>query len=139
MSLALVFSLVILVLCAAFVAAPFFEGDAIDPSLIANPISSRAELEQRKLEAYGAIKDADMDYRMGKLSDADYATLKEKYTRQAAEALAGLEALAPAKAPTPAAVETDAVGIRFCPACGTRKPEGAQFCPSCGTPLRAAA
>lgn len=135
MSLAI--ALVLLVVSAAFVAAPFFAGDAIDPSLVPTPMSSRGELEQRKLEAYGAIKDAEMDYRMGKLSDADFASLKEKYTHQAADALAGLEALAP----TPLAQTAAASGteLRYCPSCGTRLPETALFCPGCGAGLRAAA
>ena len=50
----------------------------------------RYRLEKEKELAYAAIKDAEFDLQMGKLSPEDHAALREKYE---ARALAALEAL----------------------------------------------
>jgi hypothetical protein len=50
----------------------------------------RYRLEKEKELAYAAIKEADFDLQMGKLSSDDHATLRAKYE---AKALAALEAL----------------------------------------------
>lgn len=50
----------------------------------------RYRLEREKELAYAAIKEADFDLQMGKLSAEDHAALRSKYE---AKALAALEAL----------------------------------------------
>jgi hypothetical protein len=50
----------------------------------------RYRLEKEKELAYAAIKEAEFDLQMGKLSPEDHAALREKYE---ARALAALEAL----------------------------------------------
>ena len=50
----------------------------------------RYRLEKEKELAYAAIKEAEFDLQMGKLSPEDHAVLREKYE---ARALAALEAL----------------------------------------------
>ena len=138
--MALLAALVLAVVAVALVAAPFLrpepapepEADAFEGSV--------ADLEHRKLEAYAAIRDAEMDFRMGKLSPADYETIKSKYTGQAIQALAALDHAEPAPASPPSGDAAPADSeIRFCPDCGTRRPDKARFCPSCGRGLRAAA
>jgi hypothetical protein len=51
----------------------------------------RYRLEKEKELAYAAIKEADFDLQMGKLSAEDHAALREKYEARALAALAALE------------------------------------------------
>lgn len=53
----------------------------------------RYRLEKEKELAYAAIKEADFDFQMGKLSAEDHAALREKYEGRALTALAALERL----------------------------------------------
>lgn len=128
----------------ALVAAPFLQPEPEPEPLPSDTEGRRRELTRRKAEAYAALRDAEMDYRMGKLSEVDYEALKAKYTSQAIEALAGLDNL-PQEASAPEFEEaggsptTSTEEVRFCPECGTPRPDGARFCPSCGGNLLRAA
>jgi hypothetical protein len=51
----------------------------------------RYRLEKEKELAYAAIKEADFDLQMGKLSTEDHATLRDKYEARALAALTALE------------------------------------------------
>jgi hypothetical protein len=51
----------------------------------------RYRLEKEKELAYAAIKEADFDLQMGKLSTEDHALLRDKYEARALAALAALE------------------------------------------------
>ncbi len=129
MSLAI--SIVLIIATAAFVAAPLFTPEPSAESASAAP---RGQLERQKLEAYAAIKEAEFDYRMGKLSDADFAALRDKYSAQALHAIAALEHAQPRRvgdARRPAR-------IAFCPGCGRGVPPRANFCPACGRSLKEA-
>ena len=76
---------------------------------------------------------------MGKLSDTDFATLKEKYRQQA---LAAIAALAETRGRAGKREKKAAAGTRpprriaFCPSCGTSIPARANFCGGCGRSLR---
>jgi len=52
---------------------------------------ARLRWNKEKEMAYAAIKEAEFDYQMGKLSDEDYRALRAKYEQRALEALARLE------------------------------------------------
>jgi hypothetical protein len=54
-----------------------------------------AELEMRKEAKYREIRDADLDHRMGKLSDADWRATDRELRAQAIEILRELDALTP--------------------------------------------
>ncbi|MBX3024902.1 zinc ribbon domain-containing protein [bacterium] len=86
-------------------------------------------LERQKREALVAIKEAEFDRAMGKLSDADFAQLTQRYREQALAAMAALEAGAPRGA-------RGGVRLAFCPQCGTKLPPRANFCGGCGHALR---
>lgn len=130
-----VISLILMVAAAAFVAAPFFAPSSAtsdeDAQRAGKPEQDR--LQRQKLDAYAAIKEAEFDYRMGKLSEADFEALREKYSAQAVEAIAALEAVRarsrPPRRPT---------RIAFCPACGHGVSPRANFCPACGHSLKEA-
>lgn len=93
--------------------------------------------------ALTALKEIEFDRETGKLSDADYAYLKEKYTAAALEALraeapddieamvaARVRVLRSASAPAPASA-----GALACSACGPRPEPDAVFCSGCGQRL----
>ena len=62
----------------------------------------RAALEAAKEAKYREIRDAELDFRMGKLSDADYRTTDRELRAQAVEILRELDALTPEDAADPA-------------------------------------
>jgi len=126
--------LLLIVVAAAYVAAPFFAAQAAEDALApATPGSDQRErLERQKFEAYAAIKEAEFDHQTGKLSEADFAALRGKYAAQAAEALAALDA---ADAARSKAIGKRPGRIAFCPMCGRAVPPRANFCPGCGRSL----
>ena len=125
-------SLLILAAAVAFVAWPFFrvaeadrEGEAVNP------------MERQKLDAYAAIKEAEFDFRMDKLSPSDFAALERRYRQQALAAIAALEKSRPReKADKPRAAGKS--GFAFCPSCGGRLPARANYCGACGRGAREA-
>jgi hypothetical protein len=73
---------------AIVVAAPLFQPTTETPSL---PPAEREGLERRKRQALAAIREAELDHRMGKLSDDDLQTMRARFEEQALEAMAALE------------------------------------------------
>ena len=101
---------------------------------------SVSPLEKQKLDAYAAIKEAEFDRRMGKLSEADFEEQTLRYRQQALAAIAALEKSrrrGGKSAATPAAAH-GSVRMAFCPSCGQRLVAGANFCGGCGRALREA-
>src|SRR5213592_902449 len=62
----------------------------------------RAALEAAKEAKYREIRDAELDFRMGKLTDADYRTTDRELRAQAVEILRELDALTPEDVADPA-------------------------------------
>ena len=94
---------------------------------------SASPLERQKLEAYAALKEAEFDRRMGKLSDEDFTALTQRYRQQALAAIAGLEQ---AKRVDAARRGRAPVRMAFCPSCGEKLAGRANFCSNCGRALR---
>jgi hypothetical protein len=133
---------------ALFVAAPLGGG------LLATRRAGRDAAEAERLEherglAMQGLRELEFDREMGKLSETDYAGLREALMARALAASAALERLrapdaAPARprlvknATAPAALPVAAVRIRFCPQCGVEVAAGS-FCSECGAPLSVAA
>ena len=86
---------------AAFVAFPLLSPSGERESL-AEPESQAVRWEKQKADAYAALKEAEFDRQMGKLTDEDYHLLREKYEARALEALAQLDRFDPAKGKTQA-------------------------------------
>ena len=116
------------VLCGAFVAAPFFRRDG---AVLDEETAAPSRWERQKFEAYAAIKEAEFDHETAKLSDADFAALREKYAALAVEAMAALDAARTARQRP----GKHAAAINFCPNCGHKTPAQAKFCPGCGRGL----
>lgn len=68
--------------------------------------------------AVDALRELEFDRQTGKISDADYAPLKARYT---AEAVAVMRA--------------GETGTKACPGCGPRPEADAAFCSRCGAAL----
>lgn len=82
--------LLIIVAVAVSIAAPLLWPRAV-VAAGASGDPERYRLEKEKELAYAAIKEADFDFEMGKLSPEDHALLREKYEARAFAALAALE------------------------------------------------
>lgn len=90
------------------------------------------------------IKDLEFDYRMGKLSDADFADLDTHYRLQAIEILERID-LARSSAKDQKEIKASNrkntmnlknVSAPFCPICGETVIESDEFCGNCGSALR---
>jgi hypothetical protein len=92
-------------------------------------------LERQKREAYAAIKEAEFDRRMGKLSDDDFNALTQRFRQQALSAIAGLEQAKRAEAP-PRRAARGSVRMQYCPGCGEKLTTRGNFCSHCGRSLR---
>jgi len=105
--------------------------------LRADEDSPTAVWERQKRDAYAAIKEAEFDVQMGKMSDDDFRVVKGRYRRQALAAIAAMERERGSRGGGPG---TDRGAgervVAFCPRCGNRVPTGAKFCGGCGEALR---
>jgi hypothetical protein len=77
---------------AVFVAAPLFNPEN-EPHGTGEQEGQAARWEKQKTDAYAALKEAEFDQQMGKLTEEDYRILREKYEARALEALAQLDRL----------------------------------------------
>lgn len=120
-----------------YVAAPLFSGIPAGESNGSQPVtaSERERWERQKLEAYAAIKEVEFDHQMGKLSEADFAAIRDKYAAQALEAIAALDAASAAPL-RQALTGRRTRRIAYCASCGVSLPARAKFCPACGRSLR---
>ncbi|MEO8601194.1 MAG: zinc-ribbon domain-containing protein [bacterium] len=87
-------------------------------------------LERQKRDALQAIKEAEFDRSMGKLSDEDFATLTGRYRTQALAAMTGIAAARRGGG------TGESRAIAYCPQCGTKLAARANFCGGCGHALR---
>src|SRR6266404_9129113 len=93
---------------ASFVASPLFTPEEEqEPAQETDPMFTH--WEKQKTEAYAAIKEADFDLQMGKLTQEDYKSLREKYEARALEALAQLDKLN--SAPQQGAARAQVAGV----------------------------
>lgn len=124
-----------------------------------NPV---AHLEERKAAIYENLRDLTFEFRLGKLSDADYEKSKLGLQQELARLMAEIDSLsvaapspappvqaapapppkarkpapvAPPKAPAPAPPKPASV---TCPHCKARFDKPMKFCGECGKPMDAA-
>jgi hypothetical protein len=81
-----------------------------------------------------ALREIEFDRATGKLSDADYARLRERYANEALTAMRGSARQAPATFDDPieAAVRAYRDAHPTCPTCGIRPESDAIYCSNCG-------
>src|SRR3954449_1968197 len=108
------------------------------------PVSPFQHLDERKAAIYENLRDLQFEYRVGKLSDADYQTTKRDLQKELAAVLAEVDKLsaelgatAAAKpAPRPATKQSKAAFT--CPTCNAAFPQPLKFCGECGKPMEVA-
>jgi rRNA maturation endonuclease Nob1 len=106
------------------------------------PVSPFQHLDERKAAIYENLRDLQFEYRVGKLSDADYQQTKKDLQKELAQVLAEVDRVreqlgaGPAKAvvtlPAPPAKPPKFV----CPSCSTQFDQDLKFCGECGKPMR---
>lgn len=139
------FAAVLIILgVALFVAAPLFETmrakrvDAVN--------LDRARLEHERALAVQALRELEFDREMRKLSEQDWAELKQTLEARALRAMAALEQLDRAGSARTAAGRKRVTriaeagqgvvhAVKFCPACGKPVVNNAKFCAECGCSL----
>jgi hypothetical protein len=100
----------------SFVLYPLFMTGSFSPPM--PRLGSYDQDEVARNPALDALREIEFDRETGKLSDADYNTLRAEYTQRAVAVMRG--------------------GDRpVCPTCGPRPEKDAVFCSNCGVPLGA--
>jgi len=131
MVLELIASALLGLIVLGLVLGPLFEaGRTADPGWL-EPLDPE---ETRRGVALIALKEIDFDRATGKLSDADYETLKARYTSEALAALREDESSGPDAVEALIAERAQglAAGVRYCTECGRPLAVGARFCSECG-------
>ena len=98
------------------------------------PVSPIAHLEDRKQAIYDNLRDLQFEYRLGKLSDADYQQTKQALQKELAHVLAEMEEITKRldlKTTVRKAV-VENKGSRVCPHCKAKFPKPLKFCGECG-------
>ena len=140
MIVALVLGTVLAVGALAFVLYPIFFAPARNEVL-----QALAPRQTDREAAVAALREIEFDRATGKLSDADYADLKVRYTEEAIVAMrleekagetAGVIGLPSTDDEIEAAVLAYRAGGCVCPTCGPRPEPDAVFCSNCGRYLR---
>lgn len=107
------------------------------------PVSPHAHLDARKEQIYDNLRDLQFEYRVGKLSDADYQLTKTGLQNELAQVLAEIDGFKAAPAAVPAAVNGKpkpakpavATAGTQCPHCQAKFPQRLKFCGECGKPM----
>ncbi len=86
----LVFAPILFVVLILYVASPFLT-DMKEKAAQEKKATELEKLRRAKEDAVATLKDIDMDYRMGKLSENDYETLKVRHQQRAVGVLQKLE------------------------------------------------
>ena len=127
---------------ALYVLRPLFgrSRESLDVALLGETELDR--LLDRKSVIYRNIKDLEFEYRMGRLSDADYKQLDAGYKNDAAIILQKLEQLGVTQdlddlIEKEIAEHKKSPGRNSakCPSCGADVTPGKKFCADCGNPL----
>ncbi|MEI9811792.1 MAG: hypothetical protein WDO18_03570 [Acidobacteriota bacterium] len=103
------------------------------------PLSPVHHLEERRAAIYENLRDLQFEFRVGKLSDADYQQTKVGLQKELAGVLAEMDRIKPgaghatAAAPADAAAEAMAEADPLqCPHCGAKFGVPMKFCGQCG-------
>lgn len=108
------------------------------------PVSPFAHLDDRKAAIYENLRDLQFEYRVGKLSDADYQQVKRDLQKELAAVMAEVDklrngmpvAVVPQKAK--GAPAKSAAPSYTCPACNATFEKDLKFCGECGKPMKVA-
>ena len=127
--LALLVGTILAVGALAYVLFPLLVGTV--PARIGRSVTRRRAASSEH-EAVVALREIEFDRATGKLSDADYAELKSRYTDRALQALRTSTPATPEDA-AEAAVLAYRARLRSCARCGPRPEPDATWCSTCGS------
>lgn len=126
----------ILVVAATTFFALFVRAKDIPPP---DPVSPTQHLEERKSAIYENLRDLQFEYRVGKLSDADYQSTKLALQRELAVVLQEIDKFGqagPAKtrpaAEKPLQAAKPVAPVFECASCGAKFTHAMKFCGECG-------
>jgi len=134
---------------ALYVAAPLAGGITSGAQADIKSGAEIAALRREHALAVQGLRELEFDREMGKLSDADYESLRSALENRALAAMSSLEKLstpaaqprvtgdrvAQLRRPSQAAAQTARGSV--CPGCGVRAAAGSRFCGDCGAALEA--
>ena len=136
---ALVAGTVLALAALAFVLYPVFFGtpNKLPPSTRSRSTVAGGNGESEEPAAVAALRELEFDRATGKLSEADYADLKARYTKSAIAAMrrgsdAASESALPSDADVEAQVRAQRQRLAGCPTCGPRPESDAVYCSNCG-------
>jgi hypothetical protein len=87
----IVLVLILVAVAVLAISAPLRAGRQVEREAVDR--AERADLEAARDAKYAEIRDAEMDYRTGKLSEADWRTMDRQLRREAVELLHRLDEL----------------------------------------------
>jgi hypothetical protein len=127
--------MIIVITCIIAIAViAFVLGVRVRDLPVAEPESPFQHLDERKVAIYENLRDLTFEYRVGKLSDADYQSTKKDLQKELAGVLAEVDRLkirlngtGPVPVPRP----------KVCPTCGAKFEKELKFCGECGKPMTA--
>lgn len=101
------------------------------------PESPFKHLDERKAAIYENLRDLQFEYRLDKLSDADYQTTKLELQKDLAHIMAETDRIKAelGMKPAVAAAPPPVVKANRCPACGATFDKPLKFCGECGKPM----
>jgi hypothetical protein len=109
------------------------------------PESPFKHLEERKAAIYENLRDLQFEYRLDKLSDADYQATKLELQKDLAQVMAETDRIKtelgqePVVKAAPRPVPAPALKKNECPSCGATFETALKFCGECGKPMGGAA
>src|SRR5438270_5972704 len=95
------------------------------------PESPTRHLDERKAAIYENLRYLQFEYRVGKLSDADYQATKLNLQKELAVVLAGIDKIVVAKPSAKPVVKQPEKPANVCPSCGAHFQNAMKFCGEC--------
>lgn len=129
----------------AYVAAPLLKQRQATQQHASEKNSRLHELLYRKMMLQNIVEDLEFDYRTGKLSDEDYASLMEEHQKSQKEMDAQIKSMGGAstgknttklKGAGPVKSKSASEQTPVCPQCKTPVKATDKFCASCGVKLK---
>ena len=108
------------------------------------PVNPFQYLNETKARVYGNLRDLQFEFRLGKLSEDDYARTKKDLQGELAKVLSDTDQLKQklgvqvANVSPAAKNPSRAKSAAACPHCGAKFKENLKFCGQCGKPMEAA-
>jgi ribosomal protein L40E len=128
-----------------YVVAPLLATEAGGQETVPVDVTPLIDLKRRRLVVYENMQDLDFEYKSGKIAQNDYQSLRENYTREAAQLMAATKELELTKEDD-ALIEREVATRRsrrklqpaeeyVCLKCGFENPLPVKFCGECGAPV----